>query len=717
MSPISAHPVASNADAHAQDMRLLRRYVELGSQDAFAEIVRKHLPWIYSSCRRALRDPHLAEDAAQAVFIVLARRAESITPETRLAGWLFNTARFVVKDAKKARSRYLRREEIAKQVVAERNGNGHNGHHGRNGNGNGNGNGGAHGGLDSAQQAALDDGLATLSERDRHALIMHFYEGLTLQQMAAALGIGKEGAKKRVGRALSRLRKKLGVKVKARGNGRAALSIIALALLLRSQSAWAVPAGLARRTIESAAGAGAGLGLGGGLAPWLADWAVGASARASGRLFRAALAAEILAAVAVTTIALWPGRAGLKVAMNPPNGARAGAVAESTEPGTPQWTMRSGGSGSSGTNESEGPLLVTTSNEPPYRSGANDPEPKPLEPSPKPVAAGPAAGGGTVKVEAPAEEPGPVAGSTYAGVPPVARAVSPEVVYEPPPAGPVKVEMPQPPLPFGALGTGGEAPRAPKRVKDVVATTPRPHSPGTGTVPPVIVPDGSIAQDDSGQGMQMGAVGGETVIGGDTGAPLGSVVSPVDQAMASSNQLPPPVNPSEGHALPTPPPTATAEPEMGHAAQSSPHTGARPTEVASREGKSSGQIKVRRSFDSDDSRHREIKSKPGAVVNAGKRPPWMKRERPVEMDDRDAPLTLIGGKPIPVNVLENPGRGGGRDGGDRPSYVDGGSWHGHWGGRPGGVDGAVYQQVPEPSGVMWVGVGALLLGRRRRSRN
>src|SRR5687768_2805548 len=105
MSPISAHPVASHADAHAQDMRLLRRYVELGSQDAFAEIVRKHLPWIYSSCRRALRDPHLAEDAAQAVFIVLARRAESITPETRLAGWLFNTARFVVKDAKKARSR------------------------------------------------------------------------------------------------------------------------------------------------------------------------------------------------------------------------------------------------------------------------------------------------------------------------------------------------------------------------------------------------------------------------------------------------------------------------------------------------------------------------------------------------------------------------------------------------------------------------------------
>jgi RNA polymerase sigma factor (sigma-70 family) len=712
MSPISAHPVASNADAHAQDMRLLRRYVELGSQDAFAEIVRKHLPWIYSSCRRALRDPHLAEDAAQAVFIVLARRAESITPETRLAGWLFNTARFVVKDAKKARSRYLRREEIAKQVAAERNGNGRNGFQGRNGNGNGN---GVHlgGGLDSTQQAALDDGLATLSERDRYALIMHFYEGLTLQQMAAALGIGKEGAKKRVGRALSRLRQKLGVKVKARGNGRAALSIIALALLLRSQSAWAVPAGLARRTIESAAGAGVGLGIGGGLAPWLADWALGASARASGRLFRAALAAEILAAVAVTTVALWPARSGLKVALDTPQGSRAGDIAQENDPGTPQWTLRSGGSGSSGASESEGPLLVTTSEEPPYRSGANDPEPKPLEPAPKPVAAAPAAGGGAVKVEAPAEEPGPVAGSSYAGVPPVARAVSPEVVYEPPPAGPVKVEMPQPPLPFGALGTGGEGPRATKRSKDAVAT-PRPHSPGTGTVPPGMVPDGSIAQDDAGQVMQVSSVGGETVMGAATGTELGSVVPPADPAMTNPNQLPPSAIPAEGNAFATPARTAAVEPAVSREPQPAPNVTGRPTEVASNEGNARGPMKVRRSFDSDDARNREIKSKPGAVVNAGKRPPWMKRERPVEVDDREGPLTLIGGKPIPVNVLENSGRG--PAGGDRPSYVDGGSWHGHWGGRPGGVDGAVYQQVPEPSAVMWVGVGALLLGRRRRAR-
>src|SRR5256885_6104934 len=62
-------------DGNADDMALLRRYIELGSEDAFAQIVRKHLPWIHATCRKSLGDRHTAEDAAQAVFIILARRA------------------------------------------------------------------------------------------------------------------------------------------------------------------------------------------------------------------------------------------------------------------------------------------------------------------------------------------------------------------------------------------------------------------------------------------------------------------------------------------------------------------------------------------------------------------------------------------------------------------------------------------------------------------
>src|SRR5688572_32885011 len=102
-------------NGHADDMALLRRYVDLGSQEAFSELVSRHLPWVYGTCRKALQDKHMAEDAAQAVFIILARRAESITPQTRLSGWLFNTARFVVKVAKKQETRYRRRENVDRE--------------------------------------------------------------------------------------------------------------------------------------------------------------------------------------------------------------------------------------------------------------------------------------------------------------------------------------------------------------------------------------------------------------------------------------------------------------------------------------------------------------------------------------------------------------------------------------------------------------------------
>ena len=57
--------------------------------------------WVYAACKRGLRDRHLAEDAAQAVFLTLARRAKSISPKVRLSGWLFKTTRFAVADARK----------------------------------------------------------------------------------------------------------------------------------------------------------------------------------------------------------------------------------------------------------------------------------------------------------------------------------------------------------------------------------------------------------------------------------------------------------------------------------------------------------------------------------------------------------------------------------------------------------------------------------------
>src|SRR5262245_50420136 len=78
-------PTPAQAVSHADDMRLLRRYVDHGSQAAFSQLVAKHLPWVFAMCRRALRDKHLAEDASQAVFVLLARRAATLSEQTRVA--------------------------------------------------------------------------------------------------------------------------------------------------------------------------------------------------------------------------------------------------------------------------------------------------------------------------------------------------------------------------------------------------------------------------------------------------------------------------------------------------------------------------------------------------------------------------------------------------------------------------------------------------------
>ena len=106
------------------DTALLTRYVETGCQDSFEEIVSRHSGWIYSLSLRAVRDKHLAEDVTQAVFIILAKKAGSIHPDTPLSGWLFKTSRFAVSDAIKRRVRMQRRENRAAELFRQASGGG-----------------------------------------------------------------------------------------------------------------------------------------------------------------------------------------------------------------------------------------------------------------------------------------------------------------------------------------------------------------------------------------------------------------------------------------------------------------------------------------------------------------------------------------------------------------------------------------------------------------
>src|SRR5436305_1719566 len=82
------------------DVELLARFVERRSEAAFEAIVQRHGPMVVDVCRRALRDPNDADDAAQATFLVLARRAGTVRASGSLAGWLYGVARRVAARAR-----------------------------------------------------------------------------------------------------------------------------------------------------------------------------------------------------------------------------------------------------------------------------------------------------------------------------------------------------------------------------------------------------------------------------------------------------------------------------------------------------------------------------------------------------------------------------------------------------------------------------------------
>jgi RNA polymerase sigma factor (sigma-70 family) len=87
------------------DAALLERWVRVRDEDAFAALVARHGPMVLGVCRHVLSDAHAAEDALQATFLVLARRAAAVRPATALAAWLFGVARKVARKARAAERR------------------------------------------------------------------------------------------------------------------------------------------------------------------------------------------------------------------------------------------------------------------------------------------------------------------------------------------------------------------------------------------------------------------------------------------------------------------------------------------------------------------------------------------------------------------------------------------------------------------------------------
>jgi internalin A len=177
MDDLSTHP--------ATDHDLIRAFSR-GDAAALDELARRHWGMVYGVCRRDLGDVHLAEDAAQAAFIVLAKKGAKLSPKVVIAGWLFKVARYAAADLKKMefRRQYHERKAASMKTQLES----------------------MSSELNEPSKALLNSAVAALAQKDRDVVILRFFENQSISEIAATLGVAQDAARKRLSRAVDRLR-------------------------------------------------------------------------------------------------------------------------------------------------------------------------------------------------------------------------------------------------------------------------------------------------------------------------------------------------------------------------------------------------------------------------------------------------------------------------------------------------------------------------------
>jgi RNA polymerase sigma factor (sigma-70 family) len=231
------HLVGGGDGGAASDRQLLHRYAECGDSDAFATLVERHGPLALGVCQRVLGNSHDAEDAFQAVFVVLARKAGASGWQESIGPWLHEVAHRV---ALRARGRAIRRAEHERRAADMR----------------------PSGAMATAEptwadlRGVLDDELRRLPVKYRAPLLLCYLEGKSNEEAAQQLGWPAGTVKSRLSRGRDLLRERL----TRRG---LALSAPALVAMLGRDAVAAVPASLADSAIKAAQLVAAGQAVGG----------------------------------------------------------------------------------------------------------------------------------------------------------------------------------------------------------------------------------------------------------------------------------------------------------------------------------------------------------------------------------------------------------------------------------------------------------------------
>jgi RNA polymerase sigma factor (sigma-70 family) len=207
------------------DAQLLERFAGCHSEGAFTVLVERHGPLVHGVCRRVLHDAHDAEDAFQATFLVLARKAHSIHKHQSLASWLYKVAYRIALRARADMARRRSQEKEAVQVAPPSLP------------------------VEAARRElgqVIDEEVQRLPEKYRAPVLLCYLQGQTNEEAAQQLCCPTGTVKVRLMRARDLLRKRLA----RRGIG---LTLVGLTtLLLESAAHAAAPTALVTATVAAA---------------------------------------------------------------------------------------------------------------------------------------------------------------------------------------------------------------------------------------------------------------------------------------------------------------------------------------------------------------------------------------------------------------------------------------------------------------------------------